>query len=850
MSFYTNVERSGKKILWRGYEDDGTQFQREIDFKPEFFVETKKEGCGYVDLFNNRPLKRETFDTMREASDFLEKYKDVTGFNIYGQSNMVYQFIQRNYPDEIKFDPSLIKIFKFDIEVDISESYPDMDTADKRINSIAAKMSGRDHYFMFGLKDYDPSLTEIKKIDPRAITYIKCRNEKDLLTKFLAYWCSEYPDVVTGWNVEFFDIAYLITRCIRVLGDDAVKKFSPWGLAPRKKTSKIFNREQYTWHIPGIAVLDYMDAFKKFGYKFGPQESYKLDHIAHVVLGEKKMDYSEYSGLTELYDKNPQKYLDYNLKDTYLIEEMENETALIQLVLTVAYMGGVNFSEAFGTVGIWDSNIFRELMNRHIVPPVKSGPGQNIAFVGGFVKDPKIGKHRYTVSFDLNSLYPHLIIQYNISPETLLDDMYDPEISADAVLAEEYTNPDPNIAVAPNGACFSKEREGVLPSMIKILYAQRAATKNEMLEWESKYEEIKGKGDTDEKHRINQTITQLFNKQMAVKIFLNSLYGAMGNIYFSYYRPQAAEAITTGGQLSIRTAEKNINRYLNKVMKTEGVDYVLYCDTDSAYVDMAPLVEKVFGTLDVERDKLEPFLDQVCGTKIQDAIAEGYEDLATRVGAYTNAMSMKREKIAETCIFTGKKRYIMSVWNSEGVHFAKPKVSVTGIESVRSSTPEVCRDKLKKAFDVMLSGTEEEMQKFITDFREEFKSLGAADIAKNSGLPALDQYMENGTYKKGCPIHIRGSIVYNDYLKKKGLTNRHSVIQSGDKVKFVYLKLPNTIRENIISFPTYLPTELDLERFIDYDTQFDKVFLAPTKLILEAIGWEHEKRATLESFFG
>jgi DNA polymerase elongation subunit (family B) len=266
-------------------------------------------------------------------------------------------------------------------------------------------------------------------------------------------------------------------------------------------------------------------------------------------------------------------------------------------------------------------------------------------------------------------------------------------------------------------------------------------------------------------------------------------------------------------------------------------------------LNFAPLIEKVFGTLDVSRKEAEDFLDKVCATKIEDAIEKGYEELARMMGAYRNAMSMKREKITNVTVLIAKKRYIMNVLNSEGVHFEEPKISVTGIESVRSSTPEVCREKMKEAFRVIMNGTEKAVQEFIEEFRQEFYKLPAEAIAKISGTDDIDKYRNGTTYKKGCPIHVRGCIVYNQMLKDRKLDRKYSLIESGEKIKFVYLRVPNPVRENMISFPNVLPKELVLDQYIDYETQFDKVFLSPIVNILDAIGWKHEQADTLEDFF-
>jgi DNA polymerase elongation subunit (family B) len=349
---------------------------------------------------------------------------------------------------------------------------------------------------------------------------------------------------------------------------------------------------------------------------------------------------------------------------------------------------------------------------------------------------------------------------------------------------------------------------------------------------------------------LKKESTQLFNSQMAIKILMNSLYGAMANKYFLYYVSDMAEGITTSGQLSLKTAINAVNNYLNKVLKTQAADFIIYFDTDSIFVDLSKVVEKTFGTIDIDRKTGEDFLDKVCKTKIETVIREAYEELASTMGAYKNAMSMKREKISDKSIFLASKRYLMNVLNSEGVHYEEPKISVTGIEAVRSSTPDVCRRKMKEAFKVIMNGSEEQLQEFVEDFRNEFYNLPAEQIGKISGTDDIEKYMDSATlYKKGCPIHVRGCIVYNKMLSDMGLNVKYETISSGDKIKFVYLKMPNRAKENIISFPSILPKELGLEDYIDRKMQFEKVFLSPLESILKPIGWSAVKIDTLNGFF-
>jgi len=843
-SFYTSVERYGKNILWRGYEN-GKRFSYRVPFKPTLYLHTPKKGGDFKSLIGGKSLHPQKFGEMREAKNFIEEYKGVAGFEVFGSTNFVTQFIQEHYPEEVRFNIADVNIVSFDIEVDIRDGFADIEQANNEITSIAYKSSKSKKYFLLGRKDYDKTKT-ITGIDPDNIVFAKFDTEAQLLQGFIKLWTADYPDIVTGWNVEYFDIQYIVTRIIRLLGEESAKKLSPWKSIDQKRR-EVFGKVQATYKISGMSVIDYMDAFKKFGYKYGPQESYKLDHIAHVILGEKKLDYSEYGSLTALYDENPQLYLDYNLKDTHLIQRMEEETSLLALVMTVAYGGGVNYNDAFGTVGIWESTIYRRLIADKVVPPVKDSPGQRMGeLVGGYVKDPKPGMYPWVVSFDLNSLYPHLMLQYNMSPETYLPNERE-VVTQDMVLNGEFKNTNTNMSVAANGVCFRNDEVGIIPSIIDEYYNNRSVIKKQMIAVEQQFEV---ETDPVEKKRLKREMNQLHNSQMSIKIAMNSLYGATANIYFLYYINEMAEAITTSGQLSIRYAQKSVNDYLNKILNTKDKDYIVYIDTDSIYVNFGPFIKEVFGTVDIDRKQGEEFLDKVCSTKIEQIIEQGYEKLANDMGAYRNAMVMKREKITDRSIFIAKKRYILNALNSEGVHYEEPKVSVTGLESVRSSTPEICREKMKQIFKVILSGDETETQQFIAKFRDEFRSLPPEDIAKTSGTDNINKYMSKETlYRKGCPMHVRGCILYNHFLTQKKLDKKYEKVQSGDKIKFIYLKVPNPIRENMISFPGVLPKELGLDKYIDYDTQFDKVFLGPVENIIEPLGWKSEKVNTIEDFF-
>jgi DNA polymerase elongation subunit (family B) len=346
-------------------------------------------------------------------------------------------------------------------------------------------------------------------------------------------------------------------------------------------------------------------------------------------------------------------------------------------------------------------------------------------------------------------------------------------------------------------------------------------------------------------------VAKFNNFQMGRKIALNSAYGAIGNQYFRYYKLANAEAITLSGQTSIRWIEIRMNAYLNNLLKTEDVDYVIASDTDSIYINFGPLVNKFFSDHISNKAKLVGILDQICQDKLEPFIESSYQTLATYVNAYDQKMQMKRENIADRGIWTAKKRYILNVWDSEGVRYEEPKLKMMGIEAVKSSTPAPCRKMIKDALHLMMEGTEEDVIDFIDDAKTKFRNMPPEQIAFPRSISDVKKHKAHSTiYGKGCPIHVRGALLYNHYLKERGLTNKYSLINNGDKIKFIYLKKQNPIRENVISFISEFPYEMGIDKYIDYELQFSKAFLEPVKVILDAIGWNVEKVVNLELFFG
>lgn len=818
--FYTTVLQRGDKVYVRGF-DLGMRYTDVVNYTPYMFVKSKN---GKYRTLSNEPVDKIDFGSIRDAKEFVENYKDVSNMEIFGLTNYNYTYIFDNFKKEIDYDPTIVNIVTLDIECAADAGFPDISKADKELTAITLRCRNRN--YVFGCGDF------VSK-DPNT-HYIKCKDEYMLIQQFLSCWEALDIDVVTGWNIEFFDIPYLVNRIRNLYNEKEVKRLSPWKILD-KKTVEFRGKENESYTPFGISVLDYYQLYRKFS--FNNQESYKLDYIAQIELGEKKIDYSEYGDLLQLYKNNFQKFIEYNIHDCVLVDKLEDKLKFLEQVMAIAYDAKINYNDTLTTVRAWDVIIHNYLLEQGIVIPQFKKQSDMEPLVGGHVKDVKPGLYKWVVSFDLNSLYPHLIMQYNISPEMFVHRDYD-FVSIDDMVAGNFKN-DSIYSVTANGCYYKKDSQGFLAALMEKMYNDRTKYKKLMIEAKKNYEKTKSYEDLKLVARYN-------NIQMAKKIQLNSAYGALANVWFRWFNFNHAEAITTSGQLSIRWIEKKINEFMNKMLKTENIDYVIASDTDSIYVTM----DRMVNLLNTDDEMaIVGAIDGFCEKRIQPFIDKCYQELADMMNAYQQKMQMKRETIANKGIWKAKKMYILNAWNIEGVQYEKPKLKIQGIEAVRSSTPHSCRENIKTALDIIMNGTQSELQTFVSKFKAEFDELPFEQIAFPRGVKGINEYADRQMiYKKGTPIQTKGSLIFNHLLKVKDVKTIPE-INDGDKIKFAYLKVPNPINETVIATHDELPSVFGLDKYIDRDVQFQKAFLEPLKSICDVIDWSIEERATLEDFF-
>lgn len=830
MKFYTNVLQFGNKLLVREVRN-GKKDNHKVDFRPTLFIKTKQES-KHKSLFgdNLEPMK---LGDINDAKDFMRKYKDVENFPIFGNTSFAYQYITEEYPEEVDYNISQLTIFTIDIETASENGFPSVDNPIEEVLLISVQDNITKKITTFGAKKFD--VQNIQK----NFEYVKCKDEADLLLTFLRFWQMAAPDVVTGWNTQLFDLPYLMVRIKRVLGEERVKDLSPWRIV-KERTVTMNGREYLTADIYGISNLDYLDLYKKFTYT--TQESYKLDYIAQQELGRRKLEHS-YETFKEHYTENWQSFVEYNIVDVELVDALEDKMKLIELVITMAYDAKCNFTDIFSAVRTWDCILHNHLWAKNIIVHQKKN-NESRTIAGAYVKEPVPGKYEWVVGFDAASLYPSIIMQYNMSPETMVVGMT-VDASPEILLKDEVNFHDflknKNFAMAANGHCYTHKHQGLFPEIVEKIFTERVFYKKKMIEAQKEYEKTR---DVDQV----KLISKYNNIQMARKIQLNSLYGAWANQYFRFYDDRIAEGITLTGQYIIQHVGRALNDYLNKMCETEGVEYTFYSDTDSCYITLDRLVQKHFSTLD--NNKVVDVIDKFCKDKVDKVLASACEHIMHSTNGYVSKMEFKREVIADRAIWVAKKRYALNVYDSEGVRYQEPKLKVQGLEIVRSSTPGSVRQYLRDAVKMALTGTQTELQDFIADLEQKFHQMSPEEIAFPRSANNLTKYHSGSAiYIKATPLHVRGALLYNHHIKAKKLSKKYELIKEGDKIKYLYLKEPNPIKENSIAFTGNLPKELDLHQYVDYHTMFNKSFLYPMRTILDCLGWSTSKVATLDDLF-
>lgn len=838
MKFYTYCKAFGSKVFYRGV-DHGRKVLMKDTFSPTLFVKSKNKKTEWNSLYGD-PLDSIEFADIKEYRDFIKQYEDVSGFDIHGNIQAEYQYLNHKFSGDIEYNVDQMKIMFLDIEVIARDGFPDIQSAADPIALIACHDKTTNKTVVFGFRTLDEKLGDFE--------YRCYKDEVTMLREFITFWQSDYPDIVSGWNSDKFDFPYIVNRIIRLLDDDWAKKLSPFNMIHEKMIEIRGGDKVQTYDIVGVNQIDYLDAYKKFG-TYSAKESYALGFIAKEELGESKHEIEGAESFNDGYDNFYSEFVKYNAIDAQLVHRLDNKLKLVDLVVALSYLVKCNFKDTFGPVKMWDVFIYNHLSKKKVAIPPQSKKLTG-AFEGAWCKDVKPAMYGWTMSFDFASLYPTIIRQWNVSPETLVREEQlnlnvETIVSLPLKSTEDWiqTAKEKDVTVAANGTMYRKNKKGILPELMEFLMVGRKTAKKEMLKLEQQYQHSHDES-------LLPKIAAKNALQLALKVAANAGYGACTNSGFRYYDLRIGEAITLTGQVSDRHVEKMLNQYMNKILKTDSIDYVIAGDTDSVYLNVDPIVKTVCKEND-SIEKIVKTLDKI-GEQIQKtAIQKSIDHVFDICNCFDQLMDMKREAIASKVIWTAKKRYAMMVHNSEGVDYKPYKLKIMGLDIVKSSTPQAIRKVLKDSLPVIFEQGEISLREYVSDFKAKFNSLPVEDIAFPRGVSEIDKWFDGKTYKSATPIHVRAAILYNQRSIDKSVKKKYDKIRNGDKIKFVYLKLPNPIKENVVGFPSAgeLPTEFGLHNYIDLDTQFEKTFLMPLKGITDAIGWHLEEQSTLESFF-
>jgi DNA polymerase elongation subunit (family B) len=833
MKFYTACAIKGNKILVRGYKN-GVRFTDSVSFKPSLYIKSDKD-TKYKTL-TGTPVKRMIFDSLYDCREFLKQYEDLNDAPIYGNTDFVTQYLLETYEEEVTYDLSKIKIAYFDIESETEGGFPDLRNPNEKINIIGVRISGVNY-----------AIT-CKQVDIPDCKLVLCSSEKEIIEKFFELLRKEDIDVITGWNVKLFDIPYIIGRAKLFFEDKEIQSWMPFNLLKERETN-IGGTDYRLFEMPGYTILDYMDLYKKFSGT--SQESYALNFIAKAELDAQKLDYSDYGSLKEFYTKDFQKFAEYNIQDVQLVEQLDNKLKLIDLAVSIAYEAKIPYDVVFFATRIWGTICCDYLLHRNIISPIQTTYAKDDQFVGAYVKDVTPGLYKNIVSFDATSLYPSIIMGWNISPETCVK--RDNSLNADDFLRSKRKEiPDlitdamtQNACLACNGSMFSNNVRGFIPILIEKTFNQRKDAKSKMLDLEKEYESSKDSA-------LLPRIAALKIRQSVKKILANSLYGCLGNPAFIYSSPELATAVTVTGQVIIRSAESAMNSYIRKLTKKNSKDYVLAVDTDSVYINLDDVVTQIQSKTNIT--DITTFVDTICEKNIQPELTKEMDLLTKTLNCSDNKIFFKREAIASAGMFIAKKRYALLVQDLEGIRFEEPKLKIMGLETARSSTPAIVRKKLKECIRIILTQTPEELRQYVNKFYDEFLMLPLSDVAAPRGVSGISKYTDkNNIYASGTPIATKAALLHNAYIKKLGIDHQYPAIKEKDKMKFVFVKVPNPYgmggRDAVMGFINSPPVEFQLEKYTDRNKQFEKTFNEPLENILNAIGWKLNAEATLEEFF-
>jgi DNA polymerase elongation subunit (family B) len=901
---YSDVFKRGNKVYVRAIDQvTGERVRFQEEFKPFLYMKTNNVAAAVARSLRDEPLERMDFDTINEFEDFQERYKDTEGFKMYGCRDVAYQYIANNYPGKIKHVFKHVRgaildieVESGDIEVDASGKivnmtrgpFPEPEDANYPVTAVTVYDTKTKAFITLGLEVFKGVRLGTyvhDKTQPKTgglkVVYKGFDDERALLIALVNLMSGIEPDFISGWNSDTFDVVYIINRVKKILGDDWAKKFSPWNIIRQRTFTGSFGKDTVEYEIYGVTLLDFKALVEKHGYV--ELENKKLNTAAKHYLNEEKLNYDEAKSLTTLYFTNYQKYIQYNIQDVNLVVRMEAVNKFFELVYVLAYLCHCNPQDTMGTVQPWSAMLYAKLHARGQEPELKSPYQGDTQYLGAFVQEPKPGRYKWGVSIDANALYPHMAMQFNMGPETILSDReaYDVRMALVKELDQELPTPyirqlkehirqgalinefyweeayefktlkKLGLTMTPNCAFFRLDKQSILSETFEELYAERKVVKKEMLKHEQELVDLKGLDAYEEAavEILEGLIASKHNVQWGIKIVANGGYGAIANRWLrEYFDIRIAEGITSGGQVGLRYTMKKMNDYFNAKLGTTGENFIITGDTDSIYMCLDPYISKVCaGMTDVETID---FMDKMFTEEIEPKLLEWAKELSNALNCYAPKLVFKRETLFNVGIFTAKKRYALMVADSEGVRYKEPKLKYVGLEAKKSDYPAFCRNWLKECYKLALTQPESAIHEKVQAVKAEFMSFPVHQIAAPRSINNLEKYLDDpikGTWLPKCPPQLKAAINHNRIIYAKKLDEK--LIVSGDKILMVPLKKGAPHGMEVFGFPEFLSPEFGMDQWVDKSASFNKYFVDPLNNFLVAIKWSHEPQASVMNFF-
>ncbi len=826
------------------WDETGKRIAVDSTYEPYIYLETNNHA-DCKSIFNTS-LKKKKFRNQAERGRYLKDNKVTRifeNFSVHQQFLLDAFWRDNEKPD---FNRHSLRVLFIDIETYSPDEFPKPDDPQHTVNVITAYDTLQKHFYTWGLKKY------VKKAPNTTYTY--CTDEKMLFSKFLDYIESDYPDILSGWNSEFFDIPYIINRCTKILGEDETKRLSPVrNLRPRTFRGK-FGKEQVHWHIEGVSCVDYLDIYKRFCPTL--RDSYKLDRIGEIELGQRKIDYGD-TNLSALADTNWETFVDYNIQDVNLLVNLEEKLQYLQLLRMIAYAGLTTLEGALGSLSVITGlcAIKARERNQRIPTFSKEIREDDTKNAGAYVGEPRQGFQEYVVSFDANSLYPNVMITLNLSPETKIGsivDKTDNDITIKHVNGQTFTLSNDKfvnfvkkerIAISRAKVLFSQKEKGIIPQAVDYYYDKRVELKK--LLKNAKKQLLNLEKNTAEYKKLKNEIDNLNIKQHTIKILINTIYGYFGNKHSPLGDDELAESITLTGQAVIKESNNLLEKYImEKANLTEEelrLDTpIIYNDTDSSYISIKHLVKKTgLQMLDNKGKITKEYYKAV--QDIEDYLNEKIKVWGKQALASEDCRLMfKREAIADVGLFLQKKRYVLHVLDEEGIPCSKFKY--TGVEVVRTTMPAPIKPHVKRIIETMLLTKDfSETNKVFTETYDIFKKLPVEDIAFVMGIKGYEGYAANSdgfNVAKKMPIHVKAAYYHNILLEKFGIDKKYENITSGDKVRYFYVRQPNRYGLTALGYKYYFPKEFAEKFEPDHELMFEKIIFSVIERFYDAVKWK------------